>query len=1246
MIPPAGAVPEIPLDRGGFLDPSAAGVIPATTLAGAAHSFVLLAPGGAGKTTLLHELRRLEDGVAVDLVGLERAEIEPVVAEAAATGRPVYIDSLDEADSLEPAMFRRLRRAMRQPGAAGVTWRLACRPAAWHDVPAPALTAYRLLPLSRDAAADWLATAEVGEEFLDALTGAGSQRLAGSALHFIAAARRWHRRGHLSARPADILESEVRRLLAEREEVREPLRVPADLRRRAAGRLAAFGVFSGVNQFAFRGTHAGTAISVGELPSAAEPDRPDYPFGREVHEEVLGSALFESGTPGSVVFRHQVYADYLAAAYVSGREPTFGQLSVVLGMTGGVLPRAMSSVAAWIAALRPEVAERLAAENVRAFLESGVDFPASVRAALVRALLAAAREARLDPVWSVDLAALDHPGLAEQLAAYVAGPPAGDLEAWWLCRIALACRVTAVVPFAIEAATTREWFAWARRPAIAVVLRLGTGGDREALHSRLSLRAEDDPDDELLAAVIDGMYPEHLPLAEILPMVHPPRAANHIGAYKFLLADLPRRVPPAELTLLLSWAVDRLADDELSGGPWDEEFVSAAVTRAFAHLHEPGLLAALSDLLVEARLGRRFDPPWTDRPAQRRELAVAVAERSGEHWWKPLHAGLLVAGDGDWLAANAATFPAAARPVLARCRAKLLQPPAEVTEPRDDLGTGRDRAHLADALTAARGDVALWWQVANALAGDDSPEMVSFDLTTRPGWSWLTPAEQRDVLDLGHQYVMRHRPEPESWLGQPSYPRAVFRDWTGVYLLATLAEHDRERLATLPGAIWSRWAPVIGGVFPYYLGEPLEALLAQVPGDARDQVLHTVRELMESRPDWWRTPQYEYFAEELLPTLVGYLEQRRFDDGTSADVLDFVLRHSTEDVPRICRDLAGDDDSRLARRARRHLAETEPRRVAESILADRVDRDVLRKRVAGLRLTGLATDTLGALTELLFDSFPLAEDPDLPDRLDDPALQVRSGAVELLAERGETRILERLARDRIAHEVRYLRHFSERARVVAAEQRATRLSPADLLLVLGRADVRLVQNSRDLLDAVVDHLTELQHELTHRNAFHDLWSRDLTDLGSEDDISDWVQRHLEKRLTGGVIDREVQVQRRSKSGIGTRTDLMVSARSATAAVDVARVVIEAKLVNNPEIRTATRDQLIDRYLTAMDLRHGLLLVYWVDPGQRPSRWNERTPAHPDAAALLAELRRQAADAPAGYDVRPFVLDVSRPAQRR
>ncbi len=75
--------------------------------------------------------------------------------------------------------------------------------------------------------------------------------------------------------------------------------------------------------------------------------------------------------------------------------------------------------------------------------------------------------------------------------------------------------------------------------------------------------------------------------------------------------------------------------------------------------------------------------------------------------------------------------------------------------------------------------------------------------------------------------------------------------------------------------------------------------------------------------------------------------------------------------------------------------------------------------------------------------------------------------------------------------------------------------------------------------------------------------------------------------------------------------------------------------------TAMDDQLIDRYLIPIGRQHGIYIVYWVKPEQRPSSWAKQRAA--DRDVLLSELREQAGKAQhRGMQIVPYVLDVSHP----
>lgn len=209
------------------------------------------------------------------------------------------------------------------------------------------------------------------------------------------------------------------------------------------------------------------------------------------------------------------------------------------------------------------------------------------------------------------------------------------------------------------------------------------------------------------------------------------------------------------------------------------------------------------------------------------------------------------------------------------------------------------------------------------------------------------------------------------------------------------------------------------------------------------------------------------------------------------------------------------------------------------------------------------------------------------------------------------------------------------ARTRQADLALTMTKPRSLLELLRRSDARLIRDDSDLKTVMLTQLDALQHDIRH-NAYRDIWNGNTPQV--EDDISDWIRRRLHERLTSGlVIDRELQVTRVRDGGIGTRIDLTATAH--TQIHDIARVIIEAKRIDNRELLTGMHGQLITRYLAPIGRRQGIYLTYWITPAQRPPGWSTST--WTDAANLRQTLAEQAHSAKAeGWIITPYVLDIS------
>lgn len=82
------------------------------------------------------------------------------------------------------------------------------------------------------------------------------------------------------------------------------------------------------------------------------------------------------------------------------------------------------------------------------------------------------------------------------------------------------------------------------------------------------------------------------------------------------------------------------------------------------------------------------------------------------------------------------------------------------------------------------------------------------------------------------------------------------------------------------------------------------------------------------------------------------------------------------------------------------------------------------------------------------------------------------------------------------------------------------------------------------------------------------------------------------------------------------------------------------MVNTKDLRTGLTHQLWDKYLAPLKLRHGIYLVCWVSPHQRPAEWRRGLPA--DRDELISFLQDQAGRISGDAGVVPYILDISWP----
>lgn len=208
---------------------------------------------------------------------------------------------------------------------------------------------------------------------------------------------------------------------------------------------------------------------------------------------------------------------------------------------------------------------------------------------------------------------------------------------------------------------------------------------------------------------------------------------------------------------------------------------------------------------------------------------------------------------------------------------------------------------------------------------------------------------------------------------------------------------------------------------------------------------------------------------------------------------------------------------------------------------------------------------------------------------------------------------------------------------------------------------RFVRNGDELLDVITASLTELVTRLQGETPLaRTLWNepRGRQDPNQsyvpkdEQALSDVIKDHLDKSLKarGIVVNREVEISRRTGEYSGARTDIHVDARLRVPNQEeyqVLKAIIEVKGIWEFKLFDCMKSQLVEKYLEKTDCKHGLYVVGWFNCPQwdttdpRYKRANVRRRRNIDR--IQRRLNRGASKLSRGdISVQAFILDASLP----
>jgi hypothetical protein len=583
---------------------------------------------------------------------------------------------------------------------------------------------------------------------------------------------------------------------------------------------------------------------------------------------------------------------------------------------------------------------------------------------------------------------------------------------------------------------------------------------------------------------------------------------------------------------------------------------------------------------------------------------------------------------------------------------------------------------LRDRLTplvaaAAASDHDAWWQLNlwlsvtpnTARFGDERHD----DLTTLPGWALLDAGQRQNVLTAAQRYLCEAPVDVEQSLSTNTILRPV---WAGYRALALLFRLVPAAIDDLPADVWQQWAGVTLD-YPLLSGNDenaaiRDALVKRAYALAPDEVIKAADILID------QAAQHDHpllAARVLTPIVDGRLSgflastltTRTLPESTAASALGILLESKTPQAISVA--LAGlEPEPRRKQPARAltaarlalHHAATEVWPVIWNIL--RQDPSWGCQLFLSLPQAGAAVfphlgeNDLSDLYTWLVQQFPPSDDPphDAEPRIT-PRRELataRDRIPPLLTERGTPAAVAALEKIVDARpDAPWLRSHVHRATRLLRLRSTRRLEAAQIITLLDDEQQRAVHDEGDLARVVTESLGRLQGLLQGHptpQAFA-LWDEEMRQPKNEDRLSDYTADFLRRDLAqrGIVVNREVEIQRKTGSRIGERTDIHIQATTTNDVLDTVTLIIETKGCWHGEVTKAMHTQLVERYLKPAGLLHGIYLVFWFDH----ENWNREDSRYTKGKRhkydkLATELYQQAIKLHETNDahVAPIVID--------
>ncbi|WP_158171276.1 Rho termination factor N-terminal domain-containing protein [Rhodococcus sp. JT-3] len=537
------------------------------------------------------------------------------------------------------------------------------------------------------------------------------------------------------------------------------------------------------------------------------------------------------------------------------------------------------------------------------------------------------------------------------------------------------------------------------------------------------------------------------------------------------------------------------------------------------------------------------------------------------------------------------------------------------------------------------------------------------DLTKQPRWKQMTAPTQLALVQSSRRFLTSGRCDGEQQRG--AY-LCFDTSAAGYKALILLLREDPATLRALPGPVWREWAPIMvnWGVASNgaNAGDKIELFSLALP-HARSELTEALLELLDHR-----LSDGEYAlvtvemrlldSPELAAELLARSDSYGVENPTGREIFTFLVSNHLDLV-----------QPKLEMKLKSAIGEEREEVVSAGVALFRRDTQTIWPTIEELMLTdpALVLEIMSRVAEA--DRYTA---PDLePSALARLYVWLRRTAPPPTRSVGEANFLDgRDYIDRWANTIlQKLIDLGSEDSVLAVqeislslpEQRGLRqavtlatnnfrnnhwkpLNAYQLDEIAENPANRIVRTPADLAVAAQEALVHIQNRLQGDTPSAPLlWDTHSQRPKQEDDISDFLRTELADTLgaRGAVVNREVQV-RRSGRGIGERTDIRIDAQPQGGSNQIT-LVIEVKGCWNPELRTAWKTQLLERYMADTHTHHGVYLIAWFDQNSWTAKDSRRAKARPHRSPQELQSTLQAdidSSIPARCQIEVVVLDLS------